>query len=372
MPLAQDLGTRDEALEGLADLFHIGLVEISLALLVLTAMAILLAIRWWRVGRDRWFGDSYAVTGTGRERTKPPLGHETIVVEYEPPVLPATQRSLRPAEVGLLLDERVDEVDVSATIVDLVVRKYVDIREVPRRHRLRRRDYELSHLREPDPALLPYERTLLSSLFGTNRAARLSQLRGDFYLQVGALRNALYDDASRDGLFQGNPELVRQNYTLAGAGIAGAGVGAIVLLGAAFGAGLVAAPIFLGGIALLAMSPLMPRRTALGHELYRKSLGFREYVTMAEIDRQRFAEEHNLFEEYLPYAMVFGCTRKWARAFHGLESLDDNADWYVGSTGLLPLDLAIGLAELVASLSDRHNVSQERPVKGDHARGKAL
>ena len=46
--------------------------------------------------------------------------------------------------------------------------------------------------------------------------------------------------------------------------------------------------------------------------------GFRRFIEESEKDRAQFAERKNLFTEYLPYAIVFGATEKWARAFAGL------------------------------------------------------
>jgi len=49
---------------------------------------------------------------------KPMGAHETIVVEFESP------EKLRPAEVGVLIDERADTLDVTATIIDLAGRGF--------------------------------------------------------------------------------------------------------------------------------------------------------------------------------------------------------------------------------------------------------
>ena len=52
--------------------------------------------------------------------------------------------------------------------------------------------------------------------------------------------------------------------------------------------------------------------------VYRRVLGFRRFIVEAETERARFAERAGLFYEYLPYAIVFGETQQWARAFEGL------------------------------------------------------
>lgn len=54
----------------------------------------------------------------GRELSK---GYEVTMVEYFPP------DKLRPAEIGTLLDERADTLDVSATIIDLAARGFLTI-----------------------------------------------------------------------------------------------------------------------------------------------------------------------------------------------------------------------------------------------------
>ena len=74
----------------------------------------------------------------------------------------------------------------------------------------------------------------------------------------------------------------------------------------------------------------MPRRTARGTAALRRVLGFRRFIDESEAERARFAERTNLFSEYLPYAIVFGCTEKWARAFAGLDGELPDISWYGG------------------------------------------
>jgi uncharacterized membrane protein len=76
----------------------------------------------------------------------------------------------------------------------------------------------------------------------------------------------------------------------------------------------------------------MPRKTREGAELLRRTLGFRHYMEIAEKERQRFAERENMFSEYLPYAIVFGCVEKWARAFSDIDAAAATSSWYTGSS----------------------------------------
>jgi uncharacterized membrane protein len=60
--------------------------------------------------------------------------------------------------------------------------------------------------------------------------------------------------------------------------------------------------------------------------------GFRRFIEESEKERAQFAERKNLFSEYLPYAIVFGATEKWARAFEGLAGEPpDTSSWYRSS-----------------------------------------
>ena len=61
--------------------------------------------------------------------------------------------------------------------------------------------------------------------------------------------------------------------------------------------------------------------------------GFRRLFDEGEEDvRAHFAEQHDIFSQYLPYAIVFGCTKKWAKTFEGLDAEQLRPSWYVGNT----------------------------------------
>ena len=96
------------------------------------------------------------------------------------------------------------------------------------------------------------------------------------------------------------------------------------------------------GLGLLVASHWMPRRTAKGTGLVRRVRGFREYMDVAEEEPSKFAEKANLFYEFLPYAVVFGLTEKWARAFRGLSEMPPQSFYYrappVHGPGLQPVD----------------------------------
>jgi uncharacterized membrane protein len=107
----------------------------------------------------------------------------------------------------------------------------------------------------------------------------------------------------------------------------------------------------LAGLLVLATAGLMPRRTPAGREMYRRVLGFREYMQVAETDRQRFYEEANIFEKYLPYAIVYGCVDKWAKAFEDMGIEPSTSNWYVGTTAFHAVAFSQNLNSFSNSLS---------------------
>jgi uncharacterized membrane protein len=89
-------------------------------------------------------------------------------------------------------------------------------------------------------------------------------------------------------------------------------------------------PVLVLGLLLTISAHAMPRRTPKGTGLVRRVHGFRTVIATAETHLSRWAEQENVFTRYLPYAIVFGLTEKWANAFAGLAQTPDTS-WYVSS-----------------------------------------
>ncbi len=281
----------------------------------------------WRTGRDRRY-DAGAVDvlmgapdGTP-DRPVPLFESGGAPVEFAPP------ESLRPGQIGTLMDEVANPLDVTATIVDLAVRKYLVIEEIPKKGLFGKPDWKLTQLRSPDDELLPYERALLDGLFEDGNEVRLSELKTRFVQRLHRVQDALYDDMVDRGWFVMRPDKVRTRWT-------GIGV-AVLALGAALEfvavrwttLGLLPVPVIVLGLLILVGAHEMPRRTPRGTGLTRRVSGFRTVIATAETHMSRWAEQENVFTRYLPYAIVFGLTDKWAKAFEGLAAQADT-NWYV-------------------------------------------
>ncbi|HLF71327.1 MAG TPA: DUF2207 domain-containing protein [Dehalococcoidia bacterium] len=319
---------------------------------------------WWQTGRDRWLGDNYYLNpGKPDEQIKPPFSHETVLPELEPPKLPDQRRAdgawdrLTPAEVGVLLDERADTLDVSATVVDLAVRQYLRIEDVTPDDG-GETDYKLTKLKEDDSALHPFESVLLKAIFDGGDEVMLSSLRSKGSLHDSLLesKDGLYEDSVKARkLFPSDPNSTRVLWVVKALFLVGAGAGVGMLIGVVFGVGLLALPIILAGIALVFMANSMPRRTGLGREMLRRSLGFRLFLVTAEEDREKFNEQQGIFSEFLPYAIVFHCVEKWANAFESASLAE--LDWYRSSSGNVfqPLLFAATMNSFSSSIGSTMN-----------------
>jgi Predicted membrane protein (DUF2207) len=302
------------------------------AVLGLLAVAALVLGR----GRDRRFVGQVPglapVGGDGPDEREPLFDRTPIAVEFQPP------DNLRPGQVGTLLDERVDPLDVSATIVDLAVRGFLRIEEHERAHWFASRDWTLVQLPADTAKLLPYEQLLLAKLFAGRNQVKVSALKKTFSKQLEAIKSTMYADAVTQGFFRASPQSVRTKWTFIGlAAVAGA-AGLTYLLARYTRDGLVGLGCLVAAIGLLAMAHRMPARTAKGRAALVRTLGFRQYIGTAEAEQLKFEEREDIFSRYLPYAIVFREADRWAKAFASIGAAGGAAVtpallWYVGPVG---------------------------------------
>jgi uncharacterized membrane protein len=179
---------------------------------------------------------------------------------------------------------------------------------------------------------------------------KLSSLKTHFVKRMARVQRALYADAVRRGWFVGRPDRVRTTWSRRAWLVFLAGVGLTVLVAAKTHLGLIPVPIAIAGLVLIWSAHLMPRRTPKGVGMVRRVLGFRRYIETAEVDESRFAEKENIFSQYLPYAVVFGLTEKWARAFARLgDQPPDTSSWYIGTHPFTAASFASSIGHFTVS-----------------------
>jgi uncharacterized protein (TIGR04222 family) len=288
------------------------------ALVVLAAVVAGLGWLGWDRGRDRLFRGSQVDEVMGGD---PSLGDRAVPMfeaDASAPVEFAPPGDLRPGQVGTLVDERVNPLDVTATIVDLAVRGHLLIREIPKEGWFGKPDWTLIRLEAPEDGLLGFERTLLEGLFRDGSEVSVSSLRTAFVERLQKVQEALYRDAMARRWFRGRPDKVRTAWTALGVLALVVAVGVAFALAAFTTWGWLGVPLVVGGVGLLVSAGRMPARTAAGTAMLRRIRGFRTVIATAETHMARWAEQEGVFTRFLPYAVVFGLTEKWAEAFAGL------------------------------------------------------
>jgi len=281
----------------------------------------------WRRGRDRRFRGSPVDQVLGNptgEHQAVPLGEadDSAPVEFAPP------DDMRPGQMGTLLDEQANVLDVSATLVDLAVRGFLLIQEIPKEGWFGKPDWRLIRLEKADDDLHTYERRLLNGLFRDGTETTISELKNTFAARLEGVQESLYADAVRRGWFSERPDKVRTKWLGLGVvALIAAGAAAFVL--AAFTHwGLLGIPLVAAALLLIVMAKRMPARTAKGTAMLRRVRGFRTVIETAETHMSQWAEKELVFTRFLPFAVVFGCTDRWARAFEAL-GVEPDTSWYV-------------------------------------------
>jgi len=84
-------------------------------------------------------------------------------------------------------------------------------------------------------------------------------------------------------------------------------------------------------VSVYVLSGVMEKRTKYGHEQLEKLLGLKDFIKTAEMEKLKALSEENpaYFYNILPYAMVLGLDRTWAKKFESITIEAPN--WYGGA-----------------------------------------
>jgi hypothetical protein len=279
-------------------------------------------------------------------RIKPPADPgRSVAPMYEPPA------GFSPAEIGILVDDRLDPRDICSTLIDLAVRGYVRLEETTpdQGATMPGPDYIVRLLKAASEwaPLATHERTMLFHTFYGGQWTKLSSLRLRFPDIVPYMKADLLQSLKQKHMYRVDPETA-QAWRLAAVFAVAALLGFAQMLGIVS----LADSLLLSGLSLAASGFVV---YWLGRDLTAKTLrgmktwiairGFEEFLRSVEGDRlQRM--EPNTFEKYLPYAMALGIEHRWTRNFQGIATA--RPEWLETSdTGLLA-GLQAGLFDSVS------------------------
>jgi len=224
---------------------------------------------------------------------------------------------------------------ISASVLSLAVKGFLKLEEIPKKGFLSSADTRITYVGNgtKEKALFPEERLLLKSLFssfpGESDNILISSLKNKFYKQLPEIKKEVKGQLTSENLFQ------KKSFGIQGGMY---GVGALLIFVSFFLSGwnpFILIGGVVAGIIMIVFAIFMSQRTNEGVELLTKVKGFKMYMMTAEKYRQQFNEKENIFEKFLPYAMVFGITGIWVnkmKQIYGEEYFNSYMPiWYMGS-----------------------------------------
>ncbi|MDH3441790.1 MAG: DUF2207 domain-containing protein [Gammaproteobacteria bacterium] len=274
-----------------------------------------------------------------------------IITRYEPP------DSFSPASLRYIDNMGYDNETMTAGVISLAVKGYLRVNAGDEHHSLKETDPG-----EHPPPLATGEKALYDALF--KESSRVTLIDENHEI-IGGAKKAHENSLKRDyhkRYFVTNGLL---NLPALLIGIVAAAVA--LRIGPSF---LVVATIGLMIATLIFFAIILKRPTKAGRDLLDESLGFREYLEIAEKDEMNLRNPPEktpaLFEQYLPFALALGVEQQWAerftRMFAALEGPNDTTwhpSWYNGSWS--NMDLSMTTSSMSSSLGSAISSSSTPP-----------
>ena len=228
-----------------------------------------------------------------------------IVTRYEPP------QDFSPASLRYIRQMYYDDKVMTAAIVNLAVKGYLEIKKKRETHSIRKIDS--GALRPP---LAAGERELYTALFSGDDIVTLKQFNHEL---LGKARSEHHKSLEDDY----NQKYFRTNGALNIPAIVIVLVSTVLALNAGNGPTfMVIATIILMFISMVFFAIIMKRPTLRGSQLLDEMLGFKDYLEIAEKDelnlRNPPEKTPELFEAYLPFALALGVDQQWSERFASL------------------------------------------------------
>lgn len=240
---------------------------------------------------------------------------------------------------------------ISAGIITLATKGIITIEELKAGF-LNGKDYEFSKVGgEEDIAKLDAAETkLLNSIFSQGDKIKLSSLTRTFSSARDNIRDEIIKILLEKDLFTKEGAAMQKKFVVAGfilsifavlipffatmfRLIPDDSIFFMLLIFASFSSGFV----------IILLSQYMNKRTPSGAETAWHLNNLKMFMKTAEIDRQKFYEEQNMFEKFLPYAMIFGITGLWIKRMkdlYGEEYFNNYHPAWLRGTGVATFSAA--------------------------------
>ena len=303
-----------------------------------------LFIVWYKTGRDKRFLSDNVFTQPedNKQRNLGIFEREHLPLAYTP------IKNITPAQLGTILDEKVDTKDIVAEIIELARLGFLTIQRTEVKKLFgKKTDYIFTNNNKDASQLKKYQKYLLDHIFDTqledkdlslflkddttgigksfvNKAltgkiqtTSLSKLKNHFYSHLETIKRDLYENMKSEKMFTNNPSGVRTLWGL---------LYTIMMVLCFFGVTFFTALTANGGPMFIFFPTIIPaifliknmsQRTAWGHSLYRQATGLKYYINVGKW-REEIAEKNLFLEEILPLAICLGVVDKLANDLQDL------------------------------------------------------
>ncbi len=222
---------------------------------------------------------------------------------------------IAPALAGTIDNAKLEREDVTATIFDLAIRKYIKLEEEETKRKLLpdSKEQKIIKLKEDDGKLNNFELKLFNRLFKSGDEVKTSDLRKDFYKTYQDMEDEAFRQLVEKKYFVRNPKTRR---------------GLLIFAGVAT---LFFGNIFLSGM-LFFLSYKLIGRTAAGDEIDYKIDGLKLFLKSMDRNYKWQADKFYTVEAMIPYAMSLGYIDKFMEQLKIIKP-DYNPTWYSGYHG---------------------------------------
>lgn len=239
---------------------------------------------------------------------------------------------IAPAEAGTIDNAKLDKNDVTATIFDLAIRKYIKLvgTKKVRKFAPDTTDIKIQKLKSSD-GLSNFEKTLYDRLFAGGDEVEVTDLKSDFYLTYQTMESEVFDSLKKNGYYVRNPKYER---------------GGLIFLATVC---LFTGNIFLS-IMLFYLSRKLIGRTAKGDEIDFRIDGLKLFLKSQLRNYDWQAEKFYVVEQMIPYAMALGFIDKFMEQLKIINP-DYNPGWYSGYQGSFYANYALFFAGLSSNIT---------------------
>lgn len=303
---AEDIGNKDNIVivakwpKGILWKDRWNIIKPFLWFIIPLAVSIFIFIKWWSSSQN-------------------PKTKRRIIPHSNPP------EDISPAGLFALIDGKLGNKEIVATLIDLANRGYIRIIEREKSNQLTSYRHSLHKIMDYDDYsdLCEHERLLLRHIFTGQDLVPLENLRDILRRNNKRIIRSIWSELIKNKYIQRSPREIRRRYMINSAFF-------IVASPFAYMFGLNASlAIGLTGIIIILLGRKISPETQKGLDTKWYALGFRKHLNLEVKPNTKIGMKPELFSEYLPYAIVFNIEKDLANIFS--EVPKSLPSWYYPS-----------------------------------------